>query len=37
MLVFVLNQYGQPLMPRSPRKVRLLLKQQKAKVTKATC
>ena len=30
--VFVLNMRGQPLMPTSPRKARLLLKQKKAKV-----
>jgi hypothetical protein len=36
MLVFVRNQHGQPLMPCLPRKARLLLKQQKAKVVKRT-
>jgi hypothetical protein len=32
MKVFVLNKHGQPLMPTTPRKARLLLKQGKAKV-----
>ena len=32
--VSVINQYGQPLMPCSPRKARLLLKEGKAKVLK---
>jgi hypothetical protein len=32
MKVFVLNKYGKPLMPTTPRKARLLLKQGKAKV-----
>ncbi len=32
--VFVLNMRGQPLMPTSPRKARLLLKKKKAKVVK---
>lgn len=32
MLVYVINQHGKPLMPCSPRKARLLLKEQKAKV-----
>jgi len=32
--VFVLNMRGQPLMPTSPRKARLLLKNKKAKVVK---
>jgi hypothetical protein len=36
MFVYVLNQHGEPLMPCSPRKARLLLKQQKAKVVKRT-
>ena len=34
MLVFVLNKEGEPLMPCSNRKARLLLKEQKAKVVK---
>ena len=34
MLVYVLNHKGKPLMPCSPRKARLLLKQGKVKVTK---
>lgn len=34
MRVFVLNQRNQPLMPCSPRKARVLLKQNKAKVVK---
>jgi len=32
MKVFVLNKHGEPLMPTTPRKARLLLKQGKAKV-----
>ena len=36
MLVYVLNKHGRPLMPCSPRKARLLLKNQKAKVVKRT-
>ena len=32
MSVFVINQRNQPLMPTSPRKSKLLLKQNKAKV-----
>ncbi len=32
MLVFVLNFHGEPLMPCSPRRARLLLKEGKAKV-----
>ena len=32
MLVFVLNRHGEPLMPCSPRKARVLLKEGKAKV-----
>jgi hypothetical protein len=35
-LVYVINQHGKPLMPCSPRKARLLLKEQKAKVVKRT-
>ena len=34
--VYVLNKHGEPLMPCSPRKVRLLLKQKKACVIKRT-
>jgi hypothetical protein len=34
MVVYVLNKHGEPLMPCSPRKTRLLLKEQKAKVIK---
>jgi N6-L-threonylcarbamoyladenine synthase len=34
--VFVLNQHGEPLMPCSPRKARVLLKNGKAKVVKRT-
>jgi hypothetical protein len=34
MFVYVLNQYGEPLMPCSPRKARILLKGKKAKVVK---
>lgn len=36
MFVYVWNQQGEPLMPCSPRKARILLKQQKAKVIKRT-
>ncbi len=36
MLVYVLNKHGEPLMPCTPRKARLLLKQGKAKVVKRT-
>ena len=36
MFVYVLNQHGEPLMPCSPRKARILLKQKKAKVVKRT-
>jgi hypothetical protein len=36
MLVFVLNKHGKPLMPCSPVKARLLLKQGKAKVVRRT-
>ncbi|QNB45362.1 HNH endonuclease [Thermanaerosceptrum fracticalcis] len=36
MLVYVQNKHGKPLMPCSPRKARLLLKQKKAKVIKRT-
>jgi hypothetical protein len=34
--VYVLNRHGKPLMPCSPRKARLLLKQHKAKVIRRT-
>jgi len=34
MLVYILNHKGKPLMPCSPRKARLLLKQGKVKVVK---
>ena len=34
MLVFVLNYHGKSLMPCKPRKARLLLKEDKAKVVK---
>lgn len=34
--VYVLNKHGEPLMPCSPGKARLLLKQQKARVVKRT-
>ena len=34
--VYVLNKHGEPLMPCSPRKARLLLKQKKAYVIKRT-
>jgi len=36
MFVYVINQHGKALMPCSPRKARILLKQQKAKVYKRT-
>ena len=36
MLVYVINKHGQPLMPCSPRKARLLLKEGKAKVIQRT-
>ncbi|WP_242939507.1 RNA-guided endonuclease IscB [Sulfobacillus thermosulfidooxidans] len=36
MLVYVLNQYGKPLMPCAPRKARLLLKAGKAQVVRRT-
>ena len=36
MFVFVLNKNGEPLMPCSPRKARLLLKEKKANVKKRT-
>ena len=36
MLVYVLNKHGEPLMPCTPRKARILLKQGKAKVVKRT-
>ncbi len=35
MFVYVINQHGQPLMPCTPRKARLLLKAGKAKVVLA--
>lgn len=34
--VYVLNKHGEPLMPCSPGKARLLLKQQKAYVVRRT-
>ena len=34
--VYVLNRHGEPLMPCSPRKARLLLKEGKAKVKRRT-
>lgn len=34
--VYVLNKHGEPLMPCSPRKARLLLNQKKACVVKRT-
>ena len=34
--VYVLNMRGQPLMPTTPKKARIVLKQNKAKVTKRT-
>jgi len=36
MLAYVINQHGEPLMPCSPRKARLLLKSNKAKVINRT-
>ncbi len=36
MLVYVLNRHGHPLMPCSPRKARLLLKEGKARVLQRT-
>ena len=36
MNVYVLNQQGEPLMPCSPRKARLLLKSREAKVVRRT-
>ena len=36
MLVFVINKYGEPLMPCKPRKARILLKENRAKVVKRT-
>ncbi len=36
MFVYVLNQHSEPLMPCSPRKARVLLKQNKAKVVNRT-
>ena len=36
MFVYVLNKQGEPFMPCTPRKARMLLKQQKAKVVKRT-
>src|SRR5690554_5746955 len=36
LFVYVLNKHGEPLMPCSPRKARILLKQKKAKVEKRT-
>lgn len=36
MVVYVLNKHGEPLMPCSPRKARILLREQKAKVVKRT-
>ncbi|MFT0803194.1 RNA-guided endonuclease IscB [Bacillus swezeyi] len=36
MFVYTLNKQGQPLMPCSPRKARLLIQKQKAKVIKRT-
>ena len=34
MIVYVINKNGKPLMPTTPRKARLLLKQGKTKVIK---
>ena len=34
MLVYVLNKQGKPLMPCKPRKARILLRDDKAKVVK---
>lgn len=36
MFVYVINKHGNPLMPCSPRKARILLKNKKAKVVKRT-
>lgn len=36
MFVYVINRHGKPLMPCTPRKARILLKKQKAKVVKRT-
>ena len=36
MFVYVLNKYGEPLMPCKPQKARKLLQQEKAKVIKQT-
>lgn len=36
LLVYVINKHGRPLMPCNPRKARILLKQEKAKVIKRT-
>jgi len=36
MVVYVINKHGKPLMPCSPRKARILLKQGKAKVIRRT-
>jgi hypothetical protein len=36
MLVYIINRHGEPLMPCKPRKARLLLKEDKAKVVKRT-
>jgi hypothetical protein len=36
MLVFVLNKHGKPLMPTTPRKTRMLLKENKAEVVRYT-
>lgn len=36
MFVYIINKHGKPLMPCSPRKARLLLKQKKAKVVRRT-
>ncbi|WP_279625328.1 RRXRR domain-containing protein, partial [Anoxybacillus pushchinoensis] len=34
--MYIINKHGKPLMPCSPRKARLLLKQKKAKVVRRT-
>lgn len=36
MLVYVINKENQPLMPTTPRKAKILLKQNKAKAIKRT-
>ena len=36
MFVYVLNMYGEPLMPCKPRKARKLLEEEKAKVVNRT-